>query len=95
MNPKNLYNFNPFEPVSDHITITARSFDTRSLTLKNEYGAVGDKVRSRTKAWTKVRKGDSLGAIARRTGVSVAKLKKLNGMKSSTIIRPGRKIRIH
>ena len=95
MNPKNLYNFNPFEPVSDHITITSRSFDTRSLTLKNEYGAVGDKVRSRTKAWTKVRKGDSLGAIASRTGVSVAELKNLNGMKSSTIIRPGRKIRIH
>ena len=95
MNPKNVYNFNPFEPISDHITITARSFDTRSLTLKNEYGAVGDKVRSRTKAWTKVKKGDSLGAISRRTGISVAKLKKLNGIKGSSIIRPGRKIRIH
>ena len=86
MNPKNVYNFNPFEPVSDHIIITARSFDIRSLSLKNEYGSVGDKVRSRTKAWTKVRQGDTLGAIARRTGVSIAKLKKLNGMKSSCLL---------
>ncbi len=95
MNPKNIYSFNPFEPVSDHIIITARSFDIRSLSLKNEFGSVGDKVRSRSRAWTKVRQGDTLGAIARRTGVSIAKLKKLNGMRNSSAIRAGRRIRIH
>jgi LysM repeat protein len=42
-----------------------------------------------------VRQGDTLGAIARRTGVSIAKLKKLNGMKNSSVIRAGRRIRIH
>ena len=42
--------------------------------------------------WT-VRKGDTLGRIAYRTGVSVSKLCKLNGITKNTILRIGRKIR--
>lgn len=40
-----------------------------------------------------VRKGDTLGAIARRNGTTVAKLKRLNGLKNSNI-RAGKKIRV-
>lgn len=40
-----------------------------------------------------VRKGDSLSAIARRNGTTVAKLKKLNGIKGSNI-RAGQRIRV-
>ena len=39
------------------------------------------------------RKGDSLSAIARRSGTTVAQLKKLNGMKGDKI-RSGQKIRV-
>lgn len=46
--------------------------------------------KSRTYA---VRKGDTLSGIARRFGLSVARLKTLNGLTSSAI-RPGQKLRI-
>ena len=39
-----------------------------------------------------VRKGDTLGAIARRNGTTVEKLKRVNGIKGS-MIRPGQKLR--
>ena len=38
-----------------------------------------------------VRKGESLGGIAKRYGVSVAQLRKLNGLRSD-MIRPGQKL---
>ncbi|MBQ6310420.1 MAG: peptidoglycan DD-metalloendopeptidase family protein [Bacteroidales bacterium] len=40
-----------------------------------------------------VRKGDTLGAIARRNGTTVAKIQKLNGLKG-TLIRAGQKLRV-
>ena len=40
-----------------------------------------------------VRKGDSLGLIARKYGTSVSRLCKLNRIKSSTMLKVGRKIR--
>jgi len=41
-----------------------------------------------------VRKGDSLSRIASRNGTSVKAICRLNGIKSSTKIRPGQKLRI-
>ena len=40
-----------------------------------------------------VRKGDTLGAIARRNGTTVAKIQKLNGLRG-TLIRAGQKLRV-
>ncbi len=40
-----------------------------------------------------IRRGDSLGSIARRNGTTVAKLRRLNGIKGSNI-RAGKKIRV-
>lgn len=42
----------------------------------------------------RVRRGDSLYKIARRYGTSVRTLKRLNGLTSRSIIRPGRKIKL-
>ena len=41
-----------------------------------------------------VKKGDTLGAIARRHGTTVANLCRLNGIKSTTILRIGRSLRV-
>ena len=41
----------------------------------------------------KIRSGDTLGAIARRHGTTVANLCRLNGIKSTTILRIGRSLR--
>lgn len=48
---------------------------------------------SRGRSTVTVRKGDTLGAIARRNGTTVAKLRRLNGI-SGNNIRAGKKIRV-
>ena len=42
----------------------------------------------------KIRSGDTLGALARRYGTTVSKICSLNGIKSTTILRIGRTLRI-
>ena len=42
----------------------------------------------------KIRTGDTLGAIARRHGTTVANICRLNGIKSTTILRIGRSLRV-
>ncbi len=49
--------------------------------------------RSSKAKYVKIRKGDNLGAIARRNGTTVAKLRRLNGIKGSSI-RAGKRIRV-
>jgi murein DD-endopeptidase MepM/ murein hydrolase activator NlpD len=41
-----------------------------------------------------IRKGDTLGAIARRQRTSVSRLCRLNGIRSTTILRIGRRLRV-
>ena len=56
-----------------------------------------DKTEAAEKAamkYYKIRSGDTLGAIARRHGTTVANLCRLNGIKSTTILRIGRSLRV-
>lgn len=94
-NPNQVFNFGTGEPISDHILITAQTFNARALSLRNEFGSAGEKIRTRRKAWTRVRNGDSLYSIAQRAGMSVTKLARLNGLRLSSTIRAGRRLRIH
>ena len=41
-----------------------------------------------------IRKGDTLGAIARRYHTTVRNLCRLNGISEKTVLRPGRKLRV-
>ena len=41
-----------------------------------------------------IRKGDNLGAISRKYGITVNTLKKLNGMGNSSMLMPGKRLRI-
>jgi murein DD-endopeptidase MepM/ murein hydrolase activator NlpD len=82
------------EPVSDHLLISARVFDTYGLALGNEYGDAGNKVMTRRTAWTTAHYGDTLYSIANRAGISVDKLARMNGMRISAGLRAGRRLRI-
>lgn len=44
--------------------------------------------------WYVIKSGDNLGAIAKRYRTSVGAITKLNNLKSTTLIRPGQKLRI-
>jgi len=49
--------------------------------------------RSNAASYVTVKRGDTLGAIARRNGTTVAKIKQLNGLRGNTI-RAGKKLRV-
>ena len=42
----------------------------------------------------RIRSGDTLGALARRYGTTVSNICRLNGIKSTTILRIGRTLRV-
>lgn len=68
--------------------------DVVPVTADPVYTTKRSKARSSRRSSTvTVRKGDNLGAIARRNGTTVAKLRKLNGIKGNNI-RAGQKIRV-
>lgn len=79
INPNDIVDFSTHKVKNPVLVITSQTF---------AYRAEIDKIRY----WT-VKKGDTLGRIAYRTGVSVSKLCALNGITKNTILRIGRKIR--
>lgn len=93
-NPMYVFDFGKAEPVSDHIVLTARTFDRRSLSLRNELGTSGEKIKSRRKYWYKVRSGDTLSSIASKAGISSSRLAKMNGLRMTSTIRPGKRLRL-
>ncbi len=93
-NPMYVFDFGKAEPVSDHIVLTARTFDRRSLSLRNEFGSSGEKIKSRRKYWYKVRSGDTLSSIASKAGISSSRLAKMNGLRMTSTIRPGKRLRL-
>ncbi len=70
--------------------VSKRHTATRRSSVR---GARGKRARAAASHSVKVRRGDTLSAIARRNGTTVAKLRKLNGIKGSNI-RAGKNIRV-
>jgi murein DD-endopeptidase MepM/ murein hydrolase activator NlpD len=70
------------------------SHPTYLLTKKNSFFYQREVRKVKITKYYKVRKGDTLGAIAARNGTSVKALSRLNGMKSHKILKPGQSLRI-
>lgn len=79
INPHDLINFDTYTTNNDIFLLSASNF-----TYKKEI----EKVRF----WT-IRRGDTLGRIAMKTGVSIAKLCSINRIKRGSTLRIGRKLR--
>ena len=71
---------------SDTLQLTASCF--RKKGSSKQYAGGGGS------QYYRVRKGDTLGAIARRNGTTVNKLCRLNGLKRTSIIRPGQRLKL-
>ena len=71
---------------SDTLQLTASCF--RKKGNSKQYAGGGGS------QYYRVRKGDTLGAIARRNGTTVNKLCRLNGLKRTSIIRPGQRLKL-
>ncbi len=91
-----IYNYNSRELLNkrDEVEVNDERPTYVSSRKANRSAKQGRARSSRSSAQSvTVRKGDSLSAIARRNGTTVAKLKKLNGIKGSNI-RAGQRIRV-
>ncbi len=71
---------------SDTLQLTASCFRQKKA-ANQHYAGGGSK-------YYKVRRGDTLGSIARRNGTTVNKLCRLNGLRKTSIIRPGQRLRL-
>ncbi|SIT15121.1 Murein DD-endopeptidase MepM and murein hydrolase activator NlpD, contain LysM domain [Belliella pelovolcani] len=80
INPTQLFDFNLGRLRSDIYMITASSFDHVIEAQKSVYH--------------RVRSGENLSVIARRYGVSVAQLTRLNNMTTRSVLRVGQNLRI-
>ncbi len=79
INPNDIVDFNTHKVKNSVLVLSAKNF---------EYKKEIDKIRY----WT-IKKGDTLGRIAIKTGVPVNRLCALNGIKKTTILKIGRRIR--
>ncbi|MBP5764688.1 MAG: peptidoglycan DD-metalloendopeptidase family protein, partial [Bacteroidales bacterium] len=83
LNPSQVIDLTTFEPKSEQYAFRKKK---ESLVAQGLAG-------SGEAAYHRVKKGDTLGGIARRYGTSVARLCKLNGIRSRTTLRIGQRIR--
>jgi murein DD-endopeptidase MepM/ murein hydrolase activator NlpD len=79
--PQSVYDFASPSIVGPNFTITSSLFSHVT--------------KASTSAYHKVRKGENLGAIARKYGVSVTSITKLNGISTRTILKIGQNLRIN
>lgn len=88
INPRDVLDFTNHTTTTDTLYLTREHFKYQNVPVRKgrSYGAAKGGVIT-------VRKGDTLGAIARRNGTTVARIRSLNGLKNNNI-RAGQKLRV-
>ncbi len=86
INPALMFDFPKQDIVADTYTFRKNQGSTRA-------GSHDAEVADGSVKYYKVKKGDSLSRISKRTGVSISKLCKLNGITTRTILRPNQVLR--
>ncbi|WP_143960985.1 M23 family metallopeptidase [Litoribacter populi] len=80
INPTEIFDFNIGRIKGDSYTITANSFD--------------HVIKAQQAVFHRVRSGENLGVIARRYGVSINQIARLNGISTRSVIRVGQRLKI-
>lgn len=100
INPAKFIAFENFSLLSTDVTIDSSYFENNKLVKKSRHGNGDSHSEShyttvkKTQKIHVVRKGDTLGAIARKHHTTVSKLCKLNKIKPTTILKLGRKLKV-
>lgn len=98
IDPSKFIAFETFSLLNNEVMIDSSTFDNHKLVKKHKTDDQSfsedhyKSVKKVTKKYHVVKQGDTLGAIARKHKTTVAKLCKLNHMKSTTILKLGRKL---
>ncbi len=91
LNPMSIFDFNGKTIRSPNFQLSPETFDY----LGQRGGrSGGGGYRTRKVYYHRIRRGETLGSISRKYGVSVSTLKKLNGMGRSSNLASGRRLRI-
>lgn len=88
--PNRIFDFQKMEAKTRILPITKSLFTTYS----NSQSAPNKGTTSRSAAYHKVKNGETLGSIARKYRVSISQITRLNGIKSTSILRIGQNLRI-
>lgn len=78
--PQNVYEFDQEKIIGPNFLITPNTFS--------------HVVKARTAAYHRVKKGETLGSIARKYGVSINTITRLNGISTRSILRIGQNLRV-
>ncbi|MGM9773746.1 MAG: peptidoglycan DD-metalloendopeptidase family protein [Candidatus Egerieousia sp.] len=89
INPRDVIDFTNHVTTTDTLVLTRENFKYQTIKIKRSRS----RGRSGGSSTITVRKGDTLGAIARRNGTTVARIKSLNGLRSNNI-RAGQKLKV-
>ncbi|WP_266205386.1 M23 family metallopeptidase [Pontibacter kalidii] len=87
LDPENIYDFPDYLLKGESYQITSAVFNYANRAKSSSSSG-------RRAAYHKVRSGDTLSGIAKRYGVSVSQLTRLNGISTRTTLRVGRSLRI-
>lgn len=93
INPAKMFSFEDYLPLKEaYYVVRDETFEERlrymGVRVKNASGKYANV------DYYTVRKGDVLGRIAIRNGISLSKLCQLNNIKSNSVIRPGQRLRL-
>jgi murein DD-endopeptidase MepM/ murein hydrolase activator NlpD len=93
LDPERVYDFPDYALMSDEFKISAALFNYYTQ-AKRSSSRSSRTTAARRVVSHKIRSGDTLSGIAKRYGVSVSQLTRLNGLSARSTLRPGRSIRI-
>lgn len=93
INPHSIISFNDNKLACDSICIAKNNFQYLVEFRENAKSYAKHGKKGHGKYYT-VRRGDTLGKIAQRKNISLKKLCRINGIKSTTVLRVGKKIRL-
>lgn len=96
IDPAKFISFEKFSLLNNEVLIDETLFQSSKLVKKQRNGKLVSSHSNTTQTkYYKIKQGDTLSAIARRNKTSVAKLCKLNGLKETSILRLGQKIKLN
>lgn len=91
MNPENVLDPTTHKLINETLVLTPNSF--RKVAKAGSSNSSGSSSRSSAQYY-KVRSGDTLSRIAKRNGTTVKKLCQLNGIKETSVLSIGRRLRV-
>lgn|SRR5574344_581749 len=94
MNPEHVVDCYKHTLIDDELKLTSRSFAKVGIASTGKVGAAPSSKSKSSNSYYKVRPGDNLGKIAKRNGTTIKKLCQLNGIKETTTLSIGRRLRV-